>query len=67
MKKKVHPVFWDRHAYHDLKQLLAYVSKKSEQAPNIVKQGITKCIDVIKTNPYAFEKDELKNNNDDRK
>lgn len=64
MKKKIYPIVWDKNTYHDLQQILAYVSKESEQAPNIIKQGIKKYFVVLKTNPYIFEADQLKDNND---
>ena len=64
-KRKLYPVIWDTKAFDDLKEILSYLTKRSEQAPKLIKQGIKKSIDIIKVNPFVFELDELKTNNDE--
>ena len=64
MKKKLYPVIWDTKAFDDLREILFYLNKRSEQAPQLIKKGIKKSVDIIKTNPLVFEPDDLKTNND---
>lgn len=33
-KRKLYPVIWDTKAFDDLKEILSYLTKRSEQAPN---------------------------------
>jgi len=53
-------VDWDRNALDDLKEILEYLSAQSSQASKIVKSAILSRIDVVKTNPFICEKDELR-------
>ncbi len=53
-------IIWDRKALDHFKIILIYLSKQSEQAPNIVKDAVFSRLDLIKTNPLAFEIDKLK-------
>ncbi|MBI2270653.1 MAG: type II toxin-antitoxin system RelE/ParE family toxin [Bacteroidetes bacterium] len=54
-------IIWDKYALNDLKEILAYLSKQSQQAPKIVKQGVLTRLEIIKTNPLICELDKLKN------
>lgn len=53
-------ISWDRKALDQLKEILEYLAKQSDQAPKIVKSAIVSRLDVIKTNPLITEPDKLK-------
>jgi plasmid stabilization system protein ParE len=53
-------IIWDRTALNHFKGILAYLEKKSPQAPKIVKDAILSRLEVIKTNPLIIEVDKLK-------
>jgi plasmid stabilization system protein ParE len=55
---------WDRKALDHLKDILAYLSKQSDQAPSIVKTAILDRIEVIRKSPLACESDKLKDPSD---
>jgi plasmid stabilization system protein ParE len=57
---KTYQVVWDKIAVEDLKDILSYLKKSSEQAPTLVKEAIKKHIQIISTNAFVFEKDKLK-------
>ncbi len=63
-KKRLYPVKWDIKAVDELGEIFSYVSRKSQQAQQIIKQELKKSIEIIKTKPLAFEKDKLKTGND---
>jgi plasmid stabilization system protein ParE len=51
---------WDRNALDQLKEILEYLAKQSDQAPKIVKTAILSHLDIIKSNPLVTEPDKLK-------
>lgn len=53
-------IVWDRKALDHFKDILAFLSKQSDQAPKIVKTSIIERLDLIKTNPLICELDKLK-------
>ncbi len=53
-------LIWNRKALDHFKEILDHLSKKSDQAPVIVKQEILTRLDLIKTNPLICEQDKLK-------
>ena len=55
---------WDRNALDQLKEILEYLAKQSEQAPKIVKTAILSHLDIIKSNPLVTEPDKLKDPSD---
>jgi plasmid stabilization system protein ParE len=55
---------WDRKALDHLKDILAYLSKQSEQAPRIVKTAILDRLEVIRKSPLVAEPDKLKDPSD---
>lgn len=63
-KKKLYLVIWDTKAFDDFKEILFYLSKQSNEAPQLIKKGVKKSVDIIKINPFVFEPDDLKINND---
>lgn len=60
MKKKIFKIVWDRNALDNFKELLAYLSTQSNQAPKIVKEGILSRLEIIKRNWLICETDKLK-------
>jgi plasmid stabilization system protein ParE len=61
-------IVWDKKALSGFKDILEYLSTRSEQAPKIIKNGVLNKIEIISKNPYICELDRLKNkpNNDFR-
>lgn len=57
-------ISWDRKALDQLKEILVYLAKQSDQAPKIVKSAILSRLDSIKTNPLITEPDKLKDPSD---
>ncbi len=57
-------ISWDRKALDQLKEILEYLEKQSEQAPKIVKTAIISRLDAIKTNPLIAEPDKLRSPSD---
>ena len=60
MVKLVYKIIWNRDALNHFKDILSFLKKQSSSAPKIVKNAILEQIDFIKTNPYIFEIDKLK-------
>lgn len=61
-KKATYSIVWDRIALDNFKEILEYLSQKSQSAPGIVKESILDKISLIEHNPFLFETDKLKNN-----
>jgi plasmid stabilization system protein ParE len=57
---KSYQVIWDKNALQHLNEILNYISKQSDHAPKIVKEGILSKLNAIKTNPFICETDKLK-------
>jgi plasmid stabilization system protein ParE len=53
-------IVWDTNALGQLKEILEYLKKQSDQAPKIVKRAIIQRIEQIGRNPLIFELDKLK-------
>lgn len=53
-------IVWDRNALDNLKEILTYISKQSNQAPKIVKDSVLEKLEIIKTNALICEADKLK-------
>ena len=64
VRKKRHKIIWEDSALDYLVEQLEYVSQMSEDAPSIIKKGILKNIQSVKANPYVFEADKFKADND---
>jgi len=62
IKQKSYKIIWDRIALDHFKDILAFLSKHSSQAPEIVKEGILSRLDEVKKNAHIFEIDKLKDN-----
>lgn len=60
VKSLLFKLVWDRKALDHLKDILAYLEKRSEQAPKIVKTAIIDRLDQIKKEPLTCELDKLK-------
>lgn len=60
IKQKSYTIIWDRIALDHFKDILAFLSKQSSQAPKIVREGILSRLNDIKKNPLIFEIDKLK-------
>jgi len=60
IKQKPYTIIWDRLALHHFKDILAFLSKQSSQAPKIVKEGVLSRLNDIKKNVLIFEIDKLK-------
>ena len=60
VKSVGYKIVWDRQALDNLKEILGYLEKQSNQAPKIIKTSILQKLDHIKTNPLTFEFDKLK-------
>jgi plasmid stabilization system protein ParE len=60
VKPSAFKIRWDRKALDQLKEILEYLTKQSEQAPKIVKSAIISRLDTLKTNPLITEPDKLK-------
>ncbi len=60
VKSLVFKLVWDRKALDHLKDILAYLKKRSDQAPKIVKTAILDRLDQIKKAPLTCELDKLK-------
>jgi hypothetical protein len=50
VKSKPFKLIWDKQAIDNFKEILTYLSKKSNQAPGIVKEGVLTELESIKTN-----------------
>ena len=64
MKRSRFKISWDRKALDQLKEILEFLEKQSEQAPKIVKTAIISRLDILKTNPLIAEPDKLKDPSD---
>lgn len=60
--QKSYTIIWDRIALNHFKEILAYLSSQSSQAPKIVREGIMSRIADLRKNPQIFEIDRLKDN-----
>jgi plasmid stabilization system protein ParE len=60
VKPTSYKVVWNIEALGQLKEILEYLEKQSNQAPKIVKQAVLEKIKVIKINPLICESDKLK-------
>jgi plasmid stabilization system protein ParE len=61
VKQTAFKLVWDRKALEHLKDILTYLSKQSEQAPQIVKSAILERLEIICKSPLTCELDKLKN------
>jgi len=61
-RHKSFTIKWDRVALNHFKEILAYLSEQSSQAPKIVREGVLSRLDDLKKNPLIFETDRLKDN-----
>ncbi|HOS84743.1 MAG TPA: type II toxin-antitoxin system RelE/ParE family toxin [Bacteroidales bacterium] len=57
-------VVWDNQAKETLKKELKHIRKTSSQGAETIKQKIFEIIQNLPNNPFAFEEDTLKINND---
>jgi plasmid stabilization system protein ParE len=64
VKKKSLEIAWDRKALNDLKRELKFLSKKSTNAPTIVKDSILSRLNSVKANAFICEADKLKDDSD---
>jgi|GEM_PF-524743 len=53
-------LIWDSKALDQLKEILEYLNKQSEQAPRIVKKAIFERLSDVQKNPLSSEVDKLK-------
>ena len=60
VKSVGYKIVWDRQALDNLKEILGYLEKQSNQAPKIIKTSILQKLDHIKTNQLTIEFDKLK-------
>jgi plasmid stabilization system protein ParE len=60
VKQAAFKLVWDRKALDHLKDILSYLSKKSEQAPQIVKAAILERLEIIRKSPLTCEADKLR-------
>lgn len=60
VKQIFYTIIWDSIALHHFKDILAFLSKQSSQAPKIVKDGILSRLNDVKKNALIFEIDKLK-------
>lgn len=65
VKSSAFKIVWDRKALDHLKEILTYLSKRSVQAPKIVKTALFHHLDALKANPLICESDKLKNPGDE--
>ena len=64
MVKKPLKIVWDKKALEELEVILEYISKESKSGARIVKTAIIETIKSLKKQPYIFNADALKDNND---
>ena len=64
VRKQVYKVIWEDAALNYLSAQLEFVSKSSEDAPGIIKKAIIKKLQAAKRNPFIFESDKYKIEND---
>jgi len=62
--KKSLKIIWDKKALEELETILEYISKESKAGARIVKTAIIETIKALKKQPYIFNVDTLKENND---
>jgi mRNA-degrading endonuclease RelE of RelBE toxin-antitoxin system len=62
--KKELPIEWDINEREQFKELIKDIKKRSENLAQRIKDKIKENLDHIKQNPYIFEADLLKENND---
>lgn len=60
VKPVAYKIVWDRQALDNLKEILGFVGIQSKQAPKIIKASMLEKLEHIKTNPFTFEVDKLK-------
>lgn len=60
VKHKTFKIIWDVNALNDFVEILEFLSKKGNQAPRIVKQGILTRLEVIRKNAFICEVDRLR-------
>ncbi len=65
VRGKTFKIVWDANALMQFKEILAYLSKRSNQAPGIVKNAVVNKLDSTKKNPFTCEPDKLKSPRDD--
>ena len=63
VKSKSYQIIWEDEALDYLKDQLDFISKKSAQAPAIIKNGILDKLKTIRTNPLICEADKFKLDN----
>lgn len=64
VKHRTFKIIWDVNALNDFVEILEFLSKKGNQAPRIVKQGILTRLEVIRKNAFICETDKLKDTQD---
>ncbi len=64
MVKKSLRIVWDKKALKELEAILEYINKESKSGARIVKTAIVETIKSLKKQPYIFNADTLKDNND---
>lgn len=63
-KRKELPIEWDVNERERFKELVLEIKKRSEKLAQQIKDKIKQNIHLIKQNPYIFEEDVLKIDND---
>ena len=58
--KKSYSIVWDKNALYQFKEILTFLSKQSNQAPKIIRDGVLSRIVDVKKNALIFEIDKLK-------
>jgi len=62
--KKELPIEWDINERERFKELIEEISKRSGNLAQKIKEKVKDNLNLIKQNPYLFEADSLKENND---
>lgn len=63
-KRKQIPVEWDINERERFKELIKDIKKRSEHLAERIKIKVKESLDFIKENPYIYEADTLKTDND---
>jgi mRNA-degrading endonuclease RelE of RelBE toxin-antitoxin system len=63
-KRKELPIEWDLNELEHFKQLIKDIKKRSEDLASHIKDKVKERLTLIKQNPYIFEADSLKTDND---
>ena len=66
MAKRVitYPIVWDINEKEHFKEIIIEIRKRSPYLAEQIKEGVRKNIAIIKKNPFIFEADRLKIDND---